>query len=646
MTDVEVSDDGGSTWTAIDYSDFRIEIPTSDVGIAPTATVQTRARESITASDRLRIVIDGTNRFEGVATSGGTIGRLGGRRLEVDHDAVELFEEEISLDLGTVTAETILNNALSTANAGGDFTLDYGSGTFVVDGGYDVDNRPVKQVFRDMADRTARVWYVDPAGSTIHFRDRGDRGTWKALDAETDKISIEEFDTGDVSTVRNDVTVIGTGDVAVEGTDTNSTSISTYGRRTGNSPYLVEYVTTQAAANELADRLINSDPLAEAKVLVGANVGTVESSLVNYDIDLTDSAKGISETGLTVEKQTIEQGRATLESGQGSGALVAEFNRQKKSDDDKTAPGAVIDSSRLADGSVDSDQLVDTAVIESKLADLAVTLNKVAPDAISETKITDSAVTTPKLNAGAVIAAKIAADTITANEITAGTITALEIAADTLTANEIAAGTITATEISSDTITADQIDTLDIDAEQLSLTAAGFGGVLDIVSSDVGPAGLIQFIPTSNLTFEIGTVANPANQIWTDNLTVPSTTEANIVVPEGGDNSGSIGRDPDVFSDGAFDEMWAYDFFDADTGSALDGGSTLPNLSRSYPDHLTGDGGTGVSINGLSKYLFEVINDLNDERKRQQDRIDDLESRIAALEGGGTDSDTTDGGNA
>jgi len=147
-------------------------------------------------------------------------------------------------------------------------------------------------------------------------------------------------------------------------------------------------------------------------------------------VDVTDDAKGVSETGLVIEKQTIEQGRATLEIGEGSGVNLASVNRKSKSVGDTTEPGSVYGNDRLGDASVDSDQLVNTAVIESKLDDLAVTLDKVAPDAIDETKITDGAVTTPKLFADAVVADKIASRTILADNIAVGTLTAVEMAAD------------------------------------------------------------------------------------------------------------------------------------------------------------------------------------------------------------------------
>ena len=71
-TDVQVSSDGGSSWTSIDFQeDWKIEVPLSDVGLAPTATVTTQARENISPGDRLRIRIDGSTVFEGETASGG-----------------------------------------------------------------------------------------------------------------------------------------------------------------------------------------------------------------------------------------------------------------------------------------------------------------------------------------------------------------------------------------------------------------------------------------------------------------------------------------------------------------------------------------------------------------------------------------------
>jgi len=370
-------------------------------------------------------------------------------QVEAAHQARDVFEDTVSLSLTTPTTEEVLSAALSNADGGSNLTLSYSGTAVTLDNDYNVTDRPLKRVFRDMMDRTGRVWWVDPGGTTVNVEPLGGRGTWKTIDTQADRATLERFDTGSVDTVRNAVTVVGTGEEQVRATVEDSTSISTYGRRPGNSPYNVAYVTTQSEAQAVASELIITGPQPEGDLLVGSNVGDVTQPLANYQVDVLDSGKNINADNLVVEQQTITQGRANLTLGAGVGVSVEEINRQSKSQDDQNEPGSVYGNDRLASGSVTETELVDASVIESKLADLSVSLQKVQDDAIDTVKITDSAIETPKLNSEAVTAAKILADTITANEIDAGTITALEIAADTLTANEI--------------------DTLDLATNQLSI---------------------------------------------------------------------------------------------------------------------------------------------------------------------------------
>lgn len=485
----------------IDFqSGWSITLPTSPVDVAPSAEVTTTAETTLSANDTLRIDIDGTTRFEGKTRSGGTVSELGGKDVSASHAARDLFEETVDLSLSSPSTSEVLQGALNAANSGGSFTLDYSGTSTSLGNDYEVEGRSVKRVFRDVMDRTGRVWWVDPAGSTIHVEQVGGRGLWQSLDTTADGLSLRRFDTGNVDTVRNSVTVVGTGDEQVRATASDSTSISNYGRRTGNSPYNVSYITTTSEAQAYADELLVADPLPQGKLVAGSNVGDVVSARVNQTVDVVDDGKNVDVDGLVIESQTIEQGRATLTLGAGAGVSIEEVNRKTKSREDVTEPGSVYGNDRIGDGAVDTPQLVDTAVIESKLDDLAVSLNKIDFDAIDETKIQDDAVTTPKLIAEAVTAAKVQADTLTANEIAAGTITALEIAADTITANQISAGTLTASEI----------DALDIDTGQLSISTLTPGGELDFVTVDTVNGVGVYVIPTNGY---LGDGANPFEQV-------------------------------------------------------------------------------------------------------------------------------------
>lgn len=628
--------------TEITYRDFSITVPTSPVDIAPSASVTTEATESITANETLTITIDNTTVFEGKTRSGGTKTRLGGVDLEAAHAARDMFEETVSISLTTPTVENVLQAALNDADSGAAFTLDYAGATIILDNDYNVENRTVKRVFRDMMDRTAQLWWVDPAGSTIHVNTRGGGGLWRSIDTQADKATLRRFDEGNVDTVRNDVTVIGTGEEQVTGSATDSNSISEYGRRTGNSPYNVSYVTTQSEADALAQELLVTDPLPEGKLLVGSNVGDVTQPLANQTIDLTDPGKNVDESGLVIESQTIEQNRATLTVGAGSGVSIEEVNRSAKSDDDLTEPGSVYGNDRLGDDSVDTNQLVDAAVIEQKLEDAAVATAKLENNAVingklddlsvSETKIQDDSISTPKLVAEAVTANEIEADTITAAQIAAGTITALEIQADTLTAAEIAAGTITALEIAADTLTANEIDVLDLDAGELSVVDPNTNEGIQFDVSSFNGQTFLTIEPTLDEIGNLGSDTNKFAGAHIDEVEVNTLLESFAIVCEdnvrpAADNTGSVGLSTDAWAD-----MYAYDYIDAGTGSPInDGGDPLAGLAegRGPPDHAarTDDDGNavGYSLSAMARSAWEVI-------RAQERYIEDLEGRMADLE--------------
>lgn len=602
-TQVQVSDDGGSTWRDIDYGDFAITLGTSETVVAPSATITTlpdpvgETAQNISANQPLRILINGVNRFEGLTESPGTIDSGGTKQVEVKHRAAALFGQEASVDLtGGTDSETVLETATDDTPDGTTWTINHNPATVSMDE-YVVDNRPLKRVFRDVMDRTGFVWFVDPSNKKITVNVPGGGGLWKSLSGSGDGITVRKFDAGRVDSVRNRVTVTATRGTGITGTAEDQTSIDTYGERPLDIN--VAYADTQAEADAIASELLQPDPLAEGEVVVPQTVGGIEQSLVNQTIDITVDSKGIDESSLVVEKQVIEQGRATLAAGQGTGVQLSNVNRLSKSREDETNSGFLTGNSDLADDSVDTPQLVDTAVIEDKLADLSVALEKVQDDAIDTVKITDNAIETPKIAAEAVTASEILADTITANEITADTITALEIAADTLTASEI--------------------DVLDLDAGELSVTGEGLS-----IEFNVDPGGEIE--PDQMAIYPVDASGVESTLGLNDSANEWAFAFIRNVRPQA-DDTGEIGSATQAYSD-----VHAYEFIDASTGSAInDGGDPLAGLSDGdpIPDHVrrTDDDGEeiGVSVNELSKTLWDICS-------AQQDRIDELEERLSVLE--------------
>jgi len=676
-TTVEVNRSG--TFEAIDYEDFSITAGTSASKVAPTATVTTTVRETITAGQEIRIIIDGTTAFDGVTKSGGKKQQSGLRRVQCEHEGVGLMDESVTFSETSPTDAVVLQGALDASDRGAAFTLSYNTTAVQLNEDYSAEGRTVKRVFRDMMDRAGRTWWIDPASKVINVGAIGGRGTWQVLDAETDRVGVVQFDEGTVETVRNDVEVVGTGDVAINGTASDATSISEYGRRTGDSPYNVAYATTQSEVDDIAQALLQADPLAAGEILVHRAVGDVVQPLVNYTVDLTDGPKDIDETGLVVQEQTIEQGRATLKIGQASGLGTEQINRQSKSNSDVTEPGSVVDTSRIADDSVDSNQLVDASVIEAKLDDASVATAKIQNNAVvngsladlsvSETKIQDGSISTPKLIAGAVTANEIAADTITAAQIAAGTITALEIAADTITANEIASRTITALEIATDTLTANEIDVLDLDTDELTIADSTSTAAIEFDSGSDGVLGdFVRLLPSSGTNVFLGSSADPLartrsqqllwnsgvagsnatlNDLVTDAtvfghgdpfLIVSSYTGGTNIRPEV-DNSCELGTvaeafetvyshnyvtaSPDEIDAVSPDEVRDADWYDNPPESVRQRAREIGDTDDEIPNGIDH---TPVDLGTMANWLLETC-------KAQQQQIDDLADRVDLLEG-------------
>jgi len=93
------------------------------------------------------------------------------------------------------------------------------------------------------------------------------------------------------------------------------------------------------------------------------------------------------------------------------------------------------------------------------------------------------------------------------------------------------------------------------------------------------------------------------------------------------DNIGFVGT-----STNSYAEIWAYDYYDASTGSTInDGGDPLVGLADGHgpPDHCIKCDDDG---NEQGTDLAELSHSLMDICRAQQRRIEDLEGRVESLE--------------
>jgi len=334
----------------------------------------------------------------------------------------------------------------------------------------------------------------------------------------------------------------------------------------------------------MADALLEPTPQSTATVQATDGVGDITVSHINETIDITDpKGTGADET-LTVVGQTIQpqQTEFTLGAG-GQTFATGRFNRSEKSKGDVTEPGSVYNSDRIADGAINNTKIVDLS--------------------ITETKISDDAISTPKLKANAVEADKIAA-----NSIDAGLIDVLDLDTGELTIGNDVNHRFEFTSQSNETV----------------LIPDGDG--LGYIGEDTQRMNFGYFKTTFTEQLNIDGASNAT-------VSISGLVGGDPAVQPSADNVGFVGT-----SLNAWDEMHAYDFIDASTGTALDGGDPLRGLAAdpTPPDHcrVCDDDGeeVGTSISELTKTAWEICSAQQRRIESLESAVDDLESRLAPLE--------------
>jgi len=374
MTVVEVQNDDG-TYREIRVSGRRpwvVEQGTSDTDApAPKLRAKSDSRESVDAGQNIRVRDGNTTIFEGRVTDAPIQGD-GNRPIDAEHNGFRLLEEEVTLSVSG-TDEDVFQAAINNSTRSGTFSLSYAGTATTLGDTYDVEGRKISRVFRDMADRVGRVFWIDGTTNTVNVEPYGGAGTMSDIDTSATSYGarLEEFDDSDLKTVVNEATVVGTGGEKVTGFAEDLTSKSDYGRQPKRVQ--VSYVTSQSEADAYASELLVPDPLPSAEATVDSrHPDSIETPLVNRDVRIVDPSNSVDVT-VPVEKQTITPGQATFTAGEGAVVNVEEFNRTQKSRDDTTEPGSVYNSDRIADGAVSDQKIGDNFAL---LLDDAVSANR------------------------------------------------------------------------------------------------------------------------------------------------------------------------------------------------------------------------------------------------------------------------------
>ena len=113
---------------------------------------------------------------------------------------------------------------------------------------------------------------------------------------------------------------------------------------------------------------------------------------------------------------------------------------------------SAITNAKLADGSVSADKLQSDAVTNAKMANNSVGTNELIDGSVATAKLADGSVTTIKLADGAVTAAKVAAGAISNSKLANSAVVADNIAANAVTTTKILNGAVTNEKIAEGTL--------------------------------------------------------------------------------------------------------------------------------------------------------------------------------------------------
>lgn len=120
----------------------------------------------------------------------------------------------------------------------------------------------------------------------------------------------------------------------------------------------------------------------------------------------------------------------------------------------------LIDGALLIDGTVDSSELADAAVVASKIFDGAITSTKIDDGAVVAGKIASGAVTSTELDDGAVTEPKIGSGAVTTAKIGSGAVGSSQLADGAVETAKIADGAVGGAKITDGGVNTSKLNTL------------------------------------------------------------------------------------------------------------------------------------------------------------------------------------------
>lgn len=230
-----------------------------------------------------------------------------------------------------------------------------------------------------------------------------------------------------------------------------------------------------------------------AHILVGVNETVIDVGDITIKVDTVDCpfSAGIVELVVEVDNVTIQiiaNELSVIDDGI-TGLQIANLTV----DTEHIANSAVetlqlaslaVNASKIANNTITAGQIAAQAVDTLELADDAVTEDKIAPGAIGEAFIADGAVTAPKLGPDAVTAAKIGNDVINSEHYAALSVDREHLAADVIDGTKLANDSVNSEHIVADSIDSEHYALNSVDSGALGTSAVG--------NAQLGPDAVTQ----------------------------------------------------------------------------------------------------------------------------------------------------------
>ena len=193
--------------------------------------------------------------------------------------------------------------------------------------------------------------------------------------------------------------------------------------------------------NGLIEALLDANAASEigTDTVSGMQATNVQEAIAELYEDMQDITQGaVADGSITTVKlhQSAVTGEKMAAGAVGTGNIASNAVTAEK------IAALTITAALIAAGAVTAEKLASGAVTTEKLAALNVTREKIANAAIDKTKLASGAVVTDKIEAGAVTAAKLAQNAVMTEKIAALAVTAEKLADSAVTSAKAGSGMV------------------------------------------------------------------------------------------------------------------------------------------------------------------------------------------------------------